>query len=52
MQSQGKQPQWRMLGAIVQGPQGPVFFKLTGRVGSVTRATKDFDALLASLTSD
>jgi hypothetical protein len=40
-----------MLGAIVQGPQGPVFFKLTGPVGTVRGAAKDFDALLASLTA-
>lgn len=51
MQSQGSMPDWRMLGAIVQGPQGPVFFKLTGPAGTVRGAAKDFDALLASLTS-
>jgi hypothetical protein len=51
MKSQGSMPGWRMLGAIVQGPQGPVFFKLTGPVGTVRGAAKDFDALLASLTA-
>jgi hypothetical protein len=50
MQSQGSMPGWRMLGAIVQGPQGPVFFKFTGPVATVRGAAKDFDALLASLT--
>jgi len=51
MKSQGSMPGWRMLGAIVQGPQGPVFFKLTGPAGTVRGAAKDFDALLASLTA-
>jgi hypothetical protein len=51
MKSQGSMPGWRMLGAIVQGPQGPVFFKLTGPAGTVHGAAKDFDALLASLTA-
>lgn len=49
MQSTGKQPDYRMLGAIVDGPQGFVFFKLTGPAKAVTSASKDFDALLASL---
>src|SRR5439155_26752121 len=31
MQSQGKQPQWRLLGAIVQGPPAPGFVTLTVR---------------------
>jgi hypothetical protein len=51
MKSQGNLPGYRMLGAIVQGPQGPVFFKLTGPAGTVRGASKDFDALLASLTA-
>ena len=51
MQTQGTKPGWRLLGAIVQGPQGPVFFKLTGSEGTVGTAAKDFDALLASLTA-
>jgi hypothetical protein len=49
MQSQGEKPNWRLLGAIVQGPQGPVFFKLTGPAATVRAAAKDFDGLLASL---
>src|ERR1051326_2514834 len=51
MQSQGTKPGWRMLGAIVEGPQGPVFFKFVGPVGTVKAAAKDFDSLLASLTA-
>ncbi len=51
MQSQGTKPGWRMLGAIVEGPQGPVFFKFLGPAGTVKAAAKDFDSLLASLTA-
>ena len=51
MQSQGSKPVWRLLGAIVQGPQGPIFFKLTGPAAAVKGAAKDFDTLLASLTA-
>jgi len=49
MQSQGKRPGWKLLGAIVEGPQGAVFFKFTGPGAVIEGATKDFDALLASL---
>ena len=49
MQSQGKRAGWKLLGAIVEGPQGAVFFKFTGPAAVITGATKDFDALLASL---
>ena len=51
MQSQGTMPGWRMLGAIVEGPRGPVFFKLVGPAGTVRGAAKDFDSLLASLSA-
>ncbi|MFI5119166.1 MAG: hypothetical protein ACHQM4_02065 [Thermoanaerobaculia bacterium] len=36
-------------GAIAEGPDGAVFFKLTGPRRSVTAAGRDFDALVASL---
>ena len=42
-------PGFRLLGAIVEGPQGAVFFKLTGPEKTVAAAEKDFRALLASL---
>jgi hypothetical protein len=45
----GVQTGWTLLGAIVEGPHGPVFFKLTGPETSVAPAEKEFDALLASL---
>jgi hypothetical protein len=49
MQSQGKLPGWKLLGAIVEGPKGSVFFKFTGPAGVIDRAADDFDSLLASL---
>jgi len=49
MQSQGKRPGWKLLGAIVEGPEGAVFFKFTGPENVIDPATRDFDGLLASL---
>jgi hypothetical protein len=49
MQSQGEKPDYRLLGAIVEAPQGNVFFKLTGPAATVAAAEADFDALLASI---
>lgn len=40
---------WRMLGAIVQGQLGPVFFKLTGPAESVDAAEAAFRRLIESL---
>jgi hypothetical protein len=40
---------WTLLGAIVEGPSGAVFFKLTGPHGSADPAAKEFDGMLASL---
>jgi len=49
MQSQGEKPGYRLLGAIVEAPQGNVFFKLTGPAGTIQAAQAGFDALIASL---
>lgn len=38
----------RMLGAIVVGPEGPVFFKLVGPQATVSAAEGAFDALIES----
>lgn len=46
----GPQPNQRLLGAIVDGPEGPVFFKLLGPTPTVTSAEDAFAALVASLT--
>jgi hypothetical protein len=40
---------WRLLGAIVEGPQGPLFFKLTGPENTVAGAEKGFRKLLESV---
>lgn len=42
-------PGYRMLGGIVEGPQGPVFFKLTGPTKTTKAAEAGFDKLLASV---
>jgi len=44
-------PGFRLLGAIVAGPQGPVFFKLTGPEKTVASAEKSFQKLLESLNA-
>lgn len=45
----GPHPHWGLLGAIAQGPQGDVFFKLTGPAATVDAAAGKFDAMLASI---
>jgi len=50
MQSQGKKPGWRLLGAIVEAPDGLVFFKCTGPAATMAKAEKDFQALLKSVS--
>jgi hypothetical protein len=43
-------PSWALLGAIVETPGSPYFFKLLGPVGSVSAARAPFDAMIAGLT--
>lgn len=50
MQSQGKRPGYRLLGAIVEAPEGLVFFKLTGPAATVGAAERSFEALVSSLS--
>jgi hypothetical protein len=50
MQSQGKKPGWRLLGAIVEAPDGLVFFKCTGPEATIEKAGKEFAELLKSVT--
>jgi hypothetical protein len=50
MQSQGKKENYRLTGAIVEGPDGLVFFKLTGPSKTVTDAAGEFDAMMGSLS--
>ncbi len=50
MRSQGQQKDWMVLGAIVAGPRGPVFFKMSGPSAAVRAAAGDFDAMLSTLS--
>ena len=49
MESQGRKPGYELLGAIVTGPSGNVFFKLTGPTRTVEGAAAEFDRMLASM---
>jgi hypothetical protein len=40
---------YRLLGAIVEGKSGPVYFKLTGPAKTIAAAQADFQKMLASL---
>lgn len=42
-------PNFQMLGAIVEGPEGAVFFKLTGPQQTIQAARPSFDALIGSV---
>jgi hypothetical protein len=48
-QASGEKPNWALMGAIVSGPRGEVFFKLTGPAATVDAAAKEFGGMLASL---
>lgn len=49
MQSQGKKDGFRLLGAIVDAPEGSVFFKFTGPGAAVSKAEKDFNGMIESI---
>ena len=46
---EGEHGNWSLLGAIVEGPRGDVFFKMTGPTSTVQAARKDFDGMMGSL---
>jgi len=48
-QEQAKKPNFRMRAAIVEAPEGLVFFKLVGPLNTVAAAENDFNTLLGSL---
>ena len=50
MQSQGKKPGWSLSGAIVEAPEGNVFFKCVGPAATIQKAQPEIDELLKSLT--
>ncbi|HET9466855.1 MAG TPA: hypothetical protein VFO48_00530 [Vicinamibacterales bacterium] len=43
---------YRLIGAIVEGPGGSVFFKLTGPAKTIAAQQKNFELLLASMQPD
>jgi hypothetical protein len=43
---------YRLIGAIVEGPGGSVFFKLTGPAKTIAAQQKSFEQLLASIQPD
>ncbi len=48
-QSSAPKAGYRLLGAIVEGPEGELYFKLTGPAKTVTAAQGEFQAMLKSL---
>lgn len=50
MQSAGKKEDYRLLGAIVEAPEGSVFFKMTGPSKTITACESEFNNLVGSLT--
>lgn len=46
---QEKKPGYRLLGAIVEAPEGNVFFKLTGAAKTVAAAETEFNGMVGSL---
>jgi len=49
MQPTSKKPGYRLLGAIVEAPEGLVFFKCTGPAATIAANEKAFDAMVRSL---
>ena len=45
----GEKKSWGLLGAVVEGPQGDLFFKLIGPSATVDAAAADFDRMLGSM---
>ncbi len=49
MMPSGKKDNYKLLGAIVEGPKGLVVFKFTGPAKTVDNASNEFDALVSSM---
>ncbi|HYX20708.1 MAG TPA: hypothetical protein VFA98_07670, partial [Thermoanaerobaculia bacterium] len=49
MQSGGKKPGWSLSGAIVEAPDGNVFFKCVGPTATIQKAQPEIDELLKSV---
>jgi hypothetical protein len=52
MESKDKKPNYRLLGAIVEAPQGTVFFKFTGPAQTVDANESNFNQLINSMAKD
>ncbi len=52
MKSQGKKDDYGLLGAIVEAPEGSVFFKCTGPSNTISSAEEEFGALVESLSNE
>lgn len=52
MESKGKKPDYRLLGAIVEAPEGLVFFKFTGPAQTIDAAEPNFNQMINSMTKD
>ena len=50
MQATASKPGYRLLGAIVEGPQGAVFFKFTAPAKTAAGQRAAFEALLKSIS--
>jgi hypothetical protein len=50
MEPSAKKENFRLLGAIVTSPEGPIFFKFTGPAKTITAAAAEFDAMINSLS--
>ena len=50
MQATGKKENFRLYGAIVDAPEGKLFFKLTGPAKTVEGAGAELDAMIGSIT--
>lgn len=49
MQSSGTKKGYMLIGAIVEGPAGDVYFKLTGPERTTSAAAKEFDTMVGSV---
>ena len=49
MEAGAPKPGWALLGAIIEGPAGRVFFKLTGPQKTVDGSAREFDDMLKTI---
>ncbi len=49
MQTQGKKEDYKLSGAIIEAPEGSIFFKLTGPAKTVDAGKEEFNELLQSI---